>query len=61
MWQHVVQALAEACTIEEVNDDTKRHIGQSIAHLSQQYSAQMQPLLSALPPEQQTAIAAYAA
>lgn len=57
----IVQALAEACTTEEVNDDTKRHIGQTIAHLSQQYSAQMQPLLSALPPEQQTAIAAYAA
>ncbi len=61
MWQNAVQALAEACITEEVSDDTKRHIGQTIAHLSQQYSAQMQPLLSALPPEQQTAIAAYAA
>ena len=55
-----MQALALACTIEDVSDETKRHIGQTIAHLSQQYSAQMQPLLSALPPDQQTAVAAFA-
>jgi len=55
-----LQALAQACTQEEITDDTKRHIGQTIAHLSQQYHTQMQPLLSALPADQQTAVAAFA-
>lgn len=54
-----LQALAQACTEDGISDETKRHIGQTIAHLSQQYSAQMQPLLSSLPPDQQSAVAAF--
>ncbi|KAL3153296.1 hypothetical protein ABBQ38_011641 [Trebouxia sp. C0009 RCD-2024] len=57
----LVQALAQACTEDGIPDETKRHVGQTIAHLLQQYTAQMKPLLSSLPPDQQTAVAAFGA
>lgn len=55
----VLQALAQACTMDKIADDIKRSIGQHVNHLSQQYSVQMQPLLVGLPSEQQTALTAF--
>ena len=40
-----LQALAQACTEDGIPDETKRHVGQTLAHLSQQYAARMQLLL----------------
>lgn len=53
-----MQALAQACTEEKIADEIKRSIGQHVSQLAQQYSAHMQPLLSSLPSDQQTALTA---
>ena len=55
----LLQALAQACVQDKVTDDIKRSIGQHVNRLVQQYSAQMQPLLSSLPSEQQTALTTF--
>lgn len=55
----LLQALAQACVQDKVTDDIKRSIGQHVNRLVQQYSTQMQPLLSSLPSEQQTALTTF--